>query len=172
MIQTQAELLKTQLDERQRLLRERKYLTAFQSRSSHLKQLVNALGDTMRSVRVLRNYQIGGGHLQQNAQILLNLLQEYQQRFASESEWITEQNSLDGLKHKLESYNKKLADAVNKSWREFVELNLPPLSEDVLQVLERIPSYKNEVALIRGTYREKVEQRARPPTHEGEVQTF
>lgn len=160
------------LERRQRAIREKEKLKAFESRRNTLESYVQKIAEKMKTLKVLREMDIVQSSLPFPVDHILSVLQEFQQQFQSNSEMITEQNSLDSIKHNLDSLYKKLHDFVAVEWRKYCQLNMPPIREEVLQVLSMIPSYKDHVSVIRNEYRLMLKQAEEPPRQVVEVQMF
>lgn len=150
MILTRAQELRHSLDKKQKAEREKLELKSFQNRRDELDKYVRRTAEIIKTLRVLRIRRIVEAQWSQpEGKYVLQLLQEAQSKFVTDSEWIIGQSALDELKRNLDSYLKKLADSLKKVWKEFCRLNLPMLPDDVLQVLGQISSYREDVALIR-----------------------
>ncbi|MES9738554.1 hypothetical protein ABWK46_14650, partial [Peribacillus frigoritolerans] len=89
-----------------------------------------------------------------------------QDQFAEKPEWLKEQSTLRSLSSKVDSVTKQIEEAVKPKWEEFVEKNLPSIHNDMLGIMENIPSFSTKVKKIKQLYRDISAQKVLIPVQE------
>lgn len=160
------------MEKRDKALREQEYLEAFLTRQKELDRYIESISSLMLILRVLRSMEIIQPNQPNEGEYVIQLIKEAKHRFSMNPEWIVESNVLDKLKRNLDSFNPKLKKFIENEWKHFCQSHLPVLNKEVLQVLAKIPSYSNDIALINKLYQEMVHQMDSLPRKVSDIKLF
>ncbi|MEH7386752.1 hypothetical protein V7147_15270 [Bacillus sp. JJ1521] len=169
MIQTRAKSL-VQLIDKKRILRfEKDYIQAYTTRKEQLQNVVGKVVQLYSRLNLMRKHNVCEFDYEKDTQSLHGLCINLQKQFNEKPEWIKEQGALRQLSLKVETVKSQIDEELKAKWKEYIESDLPSISNEMLDIMVNIPSFSRKVSQIKRLYREISEQKEILPLQEKEL---
>lgn len=120
-------------------------LSSFTTRQANIEKLVNDLTPLMLALRVFQSRGIQDFTVQSETEIFLKQVTEVQIQFASDPQWLIDPKKIKPLQDRCEALRKVLEMQLVQRWTAYRDEKTPKISNQLLNVFDKIPTFKNNV---------------------------
>lgn len=166
MFQTRAESLNQLIDKKRILRSEKNHIEAYKTRKEQLQREVGRIVQLCQMVNLMWKHNICTDEYKEEMQSLRYISVQLQGKFVEKPEWLKDQGTLRSLSMKVDSVTKQIEEDVKTKWQKFVEKDLPSIHNDMLGIMENIPSFSTKVKKIKQLYQDISVQKVLIPVQE------
>lgn len=169
MIQTRAKSLIQLIDKKRTLRKEKDNIQVYKTRKDQLEIEVVKVMSLFQKVALMWKHNICENRFEEDIRSLCGLVIALQKDSKEKPDWIKKQGVLTPLSSKVEAISTRIEVELKLEWREYVEQGLPSINQELLNILERIPSFKNKVRSIKNLSKEIMQYKEKMATDESEL---
>ncbi|GAB6179922.1 hypothetical protein JCM14036_12410 [Desulfotomaculum defluvii] len=171
MILSKARQLKDRLEEKKQLRDSMNQLQGYKTRKQRLEEFIQKVEPLTQTSQVLRQQGIGTPKAD-NAKTVAKIIGEIQGKYREQHSFIHQPKSLDPLKAGIDSFAAKLNAQNQTIWNQYMEKVVPITNQNLLDVLNMIPTFKGAVRDVQTLSREIGQYKNNPPKTQQDVDNF
>jgi hypothetical protein len=151
MITEQSQNLINLSQQKIKLQENAKHLEGFKTRQEQIEKAINTIYLLINLVKVFRQKGIANFDLTETVSKLLKFIQLAQTEFNKNPEWILDNNNFNGnyLQKSVDKLANQLQDQLKQTWQNYLKQKMPTTNPDLLNLLEKVASFKDTVTKIK-----------------------